>query len=212
MIQQVLQGFGTVYIEGHRRVLEITADILNNVSNNCKYGRYCLVVVFALTAARILKDTDKEMALNDKSVCAACFDLQKVLITPQSEVSTFYYKSKLAMYNFTVYDMGCHEGYGYVWNEEIAKRGSNEIGSCILHFLKTQKEKGIQKVFVYSDNCGGQNRNRFIFSMFSHVSMLLNGRIIHQFMEISTYFVLDYLDFFFLRTVIFLFDIKFETR
>jgi hypothetical protein len=42
-MQQVLQGFGTIYIEGHRRVLEITTNILNNVSNmyNCKYGRYC---------------------------------------------------------------------------------------------------------------------------------------------------------------------------
>jgi hypothetical protein len=35
-IQQVLQGFGTIYIEGHRRVLEITAYILNSFSN-CKY-------------------------------------------------------------------------------------------------------------------------------------------------------------------------------
>jgi hypothetical protein len=32
-MQQVLQGFGTIYIEGHRRVLEITADILNIVPN-----------------------------------------------------------------------------------------------------------------------------------------------------------------------------------
>jgi hypothetical protein len=33
-------GFGTIYIEGHSRVLEITTDILNIVSNsnNCKYG------------------------------------------------------------------------------------------------------------------------------------------------------------------------------
>jgi hypothetical protein len=35
-MQQVLPGFGTIYIEGHRRVLEITTDILNIVSNNCK--------------------------------------------------------------------------------------------------------------------------------------------------------------------------------
>jgi hypothetical protein len=34
-MQQVLQGFGTIYIEDHRRVLD---DILNIVSNNCKYG------------------------------------------------------------------------------------------------------------------------------------------------------------------------------
>jgi hypothetical protein len=35
-MHQILQGFGT--IEGHRRVLEITTDILNIVSNNSKYG------------------------------------------------------------------------------------------------------------------------------------------------------------------------------
>jgi hypothetical protein len=40
-MQEVLQGFGTIYIEGHnRRVLEIKNDILNNMSNNnCKYGK-----------------------------------------------------------------------------------------------------------------------------------------------------------------------------
>jgi hypothetical protein len=32
-MQQVLQGFGAIYIEGHRRVLEITTNILNIVSN-----------------------------------------------------------------------------------------------------------------------------------------------------------------------------------
>jgi hypothetical protein len=37
-------------------------------------------------AARILKDTDKEMALNDKYVCAACFDLQKVLFSTKNSL------------------------------------------------------------------------------------------------------------------------------
>jgi hypothetical protein len=30
MLQEILQGFGTIYIEEHRRVLEIGVDILNN--------------------------------------------------------------------------------------------------------------------------------------------------------------------------------------
>jgi hypothetical protein len=33
-MQKVLQGFGTIYIEGHRRVLETRTDVLNIVSNN----------------------------------------------------------------------------------------------------------------------------------------------------------------------------------
>jgi hypothetical protein len=57
-MQQVLQGFGTIYIEGHRRVLEITTDILNIVSNSCKYGScgfcfdFSFHLVFTLNVTR----------------------------------------------------------------------------------------------------------------------------------------------------------------
>ncbi|CAH1976268.1 unnamed protein product [Acanthoscelides obtectus] len=47
-------------------------------------------------AARALKDEDKETAINDKTISAACFDLQKVLVTPQSAVSDFYYKTNIS--------------------------------------------------------------------------------------------------------------------
>jgi hypothetical protein len=59
-MQQVLQVFGTIYIEGHSRVLEITTDILNIVSssNNCKYGScgfcfdFSFHLVFTLNVTR----------------------------------------------------------------------------------------------------------------------------------------------------------------
>ena len=88
-------------------------------------------------AARNLKNSDKELSNNDKSILTVCFDLQKVLVTPKSEVSDFYYKSKIATYNFTIYDLGNNQGYCYVWHEQISKRGPNEIGSCLWNFLKS---------------------------------------------------------------------------
>ncbi|KAJ8937873.1 hypothetical protein NQ314_011676, partial [Rhamnusium bicolor] len=87
------------------------------------YDRHCS----DKEAARTLKDADKKMTINGKFARAACFDLQKVLITPQSEVNEFQYQSKLVTYNFAVYDMENHKGYCYVWIEEIAKREPNEI-------------------------------------------------------------------------------------
>ncbi|KAB0803299.1 hypothetical protein PPYR_00269 [Photinus pyralis] len=135
-------------------------------------------------SARSLKDQDKLIALNNKSIIVACFDLQKVLVTPKSEVSIFYYKSKYATYNFTVYDIGNHKGYCYVWHESVAKRGANEIGSCLWKFLDTAaNNKNIQEVIFYSDNCGGQNRNRFIFSMFQLAACVFNKKITHRFFE-----------------------------
>nr|CAH7751113.1 unnamed protein product [Callosobruchus chinensis] len=133
--------------------------------------------------ARYMKDNDKQRAMNDKTICVACFDLQKVLATPQSNVSDFYYKSKYATYNFTVYDIGKNEGYCYVWHEQIAKRGSNEIASCLWKFLENQKNKGIKTVILYSDNCGGQNRNHIIFSMFAYAAVQFQLVITHRFLE-----------------------------
>ncbi|CAG9769804.1 unnamed protein product [Ceutorhynchus assimilis] len=132
---------------------------------------------------RNLKDNDKLQAVEDKTICVACFDLQKVLITPACEISSFYYKSKLATYNFTIYDLGNNKGHCYVWNESIARRGPNEISSCLLNFIKKQTGNGVKKIVFYSDNCGGQNRNRFVFSMFAHASKTIKVQILHRFLE-----------------------------
>lgn len=61
--------------------------------------------------ARERKNADKKRAENDSEFCIAVFDLEKVLQTPQSEVSSFYYKRKIATYNFTIYDIGKKDGY-----------------------------------------------------------------------------------------------------
>nr|CAH7712435.1 unnamed protein product [Callosobruchus chinensis] len=81
------------------------------------------------------------------------------------------------------YDIGKNEGYCYVWHEQIAKRGSNEIASCLWKFLENQKNKGIKTVILYSDNCGGQNRNHIIFSMFAYAAVQFQLVITHRFLE-----------------------------
>ena len=49
--------------------------------------------------------------------------------------------------------MGTSDGYCYVWNEATACRGSSEIASCVLHFLKPMSESGKKSFVFYSDNC-----------------------------------------------------------
>ena len=55
--------------------------------------------------ARELMVSEKENAKNNQAICTASFDLQKVLMTPRSEVSVMYYKRKLSIYNFTIYNL-----------------------------------------------------------------------------------------------------------
>ncbi len=99
-------------------------------------------------------------AKEDGDTVVATFDLQSVLQVPSSEVSPFYYKRKLCVYNLTVYE--CTEpqrGHCFLWSEIDGKRGSNEIGSCLLQFIRGLPPE-ISKLRLFCDSCGGQNRNQ----------------------------------------------------
>lgn len=46
----------------------------------------------------------------------------------------------------------------YVWDETVASRGAQEIGSCIRKHLLSHVQKA-KHIIAFSDACGGQNRN-----------------------------------------------------
>jgi hypothetical protein len=60
--------------------------------------------------------------------------------------------------NIALSEATCH-----VWHEGIAGRGANEIASCIKDYLQTQSMSSkLTEVIFYSDNCSGQNRNKYM--------------------------------------------------
>lgn len=103
--------------------------------------------------------------------------------SPNGDTSSFYYKSKLNSLNFTMTELNKLNGenesdedcksYGdvhcYFWDETQAKKGAVEIGSCVLDYLKTVAEQAKDhelNVIFYSDNCCGQNKNKYIAAMY----------------------------------------------
>lgn len=121
--------------------------------------------------SRLEKENDKQLAKSNKCV-TACFDLQAVLQTPCGEINSFYYKSKLSTYNFTIFNLGSLEGHCYIWHEGEGNRGANEIGTCLYNFLKLCAQN--IPVVLYSDNCCGQNKNKYIASMLLYAVTQLN--------------------------------------
>ena len=132
---------------------------------------------------RELKNDDKEKALSNSNFCAATFDLQQVLSAPKSDVGLAYYKLKLATYNFTVFNLASKDCFCYMWHECIAKRGASEIGSSLLLFIEHQIKNGVKEFSFYSDNCAGQNRNKFLFSLYNFLSQKHKIIIRHNFLE-----------------------------
>ena len=129
-------------------------------------------------------DKDKAMRSDNPDFLAACFDLEQVLITPKGFEQSLYYKRRLNTYNLTVYNLGDKNGYSYIWHEGIAQRGGCEIASCIYSFLKTASESNKKNIILYSDNCCGQNKNRFYISMLWYSLHKFNfDSIQHKYLE-----------------------------
>ena len=120
--------------------------------------------------ARSIKKMYKEMAMTeDDSVRVYAFDLQKVLNVPHGGNGLFFYSRRLSIYNLTVTNLATMEGYCYTWDQTQAKRGSNEIASCLNTHLSEPDEvpDATKSIIFFADNCTGQNKNRFVLQMLS---------------------------------------------
>lgn len=134
--------------------------------------------------ARDIKDEDKADAIKSNGkIVMACFDFQKILNCPQGNVGLFYYKRKLSVLNFTVFDLARLEAYCYMWPEVNGKHGACEVCSCLLKFIEDKVHNGAKEFRFWSDNCAGQNRNRIVFSFFTYAARKFGVTITHRFLE-----------------------------
>nr|CAH7755077.1 unnamed protein product [Callosobruchus chinensis] len=95
-----------------------------------------------------------------------------VLLCPKGHTSSFFYVSNLNVFNFTVYDIKTNSVVCYVWNEAQGHRGANEIGTCVLNYLNVLNDSFANEtdVIFYSDNCAGQQKNKFMLSMYAYAN------------------------------------------
>lgn len=112
--------------------------------------------------------------------------MQAVITLPQGDVAQFYYKSKLNVLNFTIFDLFEKKGYCYFWHEGIAKRGANEITTNVYLFLKDVLNGSKRDVIFYSDNCVAQNKNKFLFCMYLYCVQILGiSSITHKYLIVG---------------------------
>ncbi|KAG5864145.1 hypothetical protein JTB14_022009 [Gonioctena quinquepunctata] len=114
---------------------------------------------------RELKNECKTRATIDKKFVCGSFDLQQVLHLPVSNESAIFYKRRLSNYNLTYYDIVTKACKCFIWHEGISKRESCEIATCIYRVLQSYDNNNVQFVSLYSDGCGGQNKNSIVAAM-----------------------------------------------
>ncbi|KAI4815154.1 hypothetical protein KUCAC02_005316 [Chaenocephalus aceratus] len=106
--------------------------------------------------AQAEKAKDKQESSDKLSVWT--MDLQSVLLCPKTKASKMYYKTKLQMHNFTC--LGNKDGYCYAWEEHEGSLSSEVFAHLqCKHFESVlDANRNIEKVLVWSDGCGYQNR------------------------------------------------------
>ena len=112
------------------------------------------------TATRNEKENDRKHQNSPFLV----FDLQNVLQCPQAEISNFYYKSKLNVYNLTAILSSTKQVYCAMWNESLMGRAGNDLASALVKILEMvfSENKELKNLVLWSDSCVPQNRNSLI--------------------------------------------------
>ena len=80
--------------------------------------------------ARNEKTRDKESSNHEYTM-----DLESVLFSPRLQASALCYKTKLAVHNFTIFDLHSLSGTCFVWHEAQGGLTSDEFASCICQFV-----------------------------------------------------------------------------
>lgn len=101
------------------------------------------------------------------------FELQRPLEMPCVSPDESYDCRQLWFSNLCIFDEIRNRAYMYVWDESIAQRGPEEIGSCILKHIFTVIPKTTNKIILYSKSTG-LYRNMKISLMLKKVCDLQN--------------------------------------
>lgn len=115
--------------------------------------------------AQNAKKIDKEEAAATNKMVSCNFDLQQVLLCPRDPTNNaLFYKRRLSVYNFTVFNVITKQGDCFIWHEGQGGRGSCEMASFLFKYLGSLP-KDVEEVRCFSDRCGGQNLNKYMFTM-----------------------------------------------
>lgn len=79
------------------------------------------------------------------------FELQRPLPIPSLQVNETYDLRSLWLSNLCIYDELCRKANMYVWDELNAKRGPEEVGSCVFKHIIDFVSATTKKVILYCD-------------------------------------------------------------
>lgn len=107
-----------------------------------------------------------------------CFDLQQIQSLPKCPIQEAFYARQINFYNFCITDLATKNPQFYTWTEDKAGKGSLEISSALLHYLKITDLKGRSILRLFCDGCVSQNKNNIVLRTLIHFLQSTNTTIV----------------------------------
>lgn len=109
-------------------------------------------------------------------------DLQAVKIAPSLNASALYYKTKLCVHNYTIYNMTNHVKC-YWWCETEGELVASSFTTCLLDYLSENCLNPPLPIVIWSDGCTYQNRNTVLSNALLNFSIAHNIQIEQKILE-----------------------------
>lgn len=138
----------------------------------------------------------KELIKTRDDVTAITFDFMQNLPLPCIPVQEMFYLRQLWVNCFGIKNLKTGRSVFYNFHEGVANKGANEVCSMLLHYIDNFLGENIKQLYIFSDNCPGQNKNHTL------VRFLLSDS--NRFHKITHYFPIlpNYQDFGVLKRII----------
>jgi hypothetical protein len=81
---------------------------------------------------------------------------------PKLTTGSAFYCTKVWLYNLGIHDRTVGRGHMFIWTEDLAKRGSEEVAFVLMKFLSSKTDT--EDLIIFIDNCPGQNKNWLLMS------------------------------------------------
>ncbi|XP_036340385.1 uncharacterized protein LOC118749699 [Rhagoletis pomonella] len=116
-----------------------------------------------------------------------CIDMQAVKLIPQTNANATYYKMKLQVHNFTIYNVISHESDNFVWDETDGTLVASTFATCIIKYIKNaiKKSPNIHHIIIYSDGCFYQNRNIILSNAILSLCVQENITVAHKYLIVG---------------------------
>ena len=132
--------------------------------------------------ARKEKALDKIAAKNG-TIHVITADLKAVKLCPYLTASALYFKTKLMVHNFTIYNLGTKKVKCYWFDETTTDLKASTYASFFVDYSNKIIDESPKDVIIFTDGCASHNRNAIVLNALLQLAIQKKVVITQKFLE-----------------------------